>query len=70
MNRDNADAHFSSGGRWLAYSSIESGTVEVYTRAFPGPGAKHRISISGGQNPTWSRNGRDFSIYSEGKAAK
>jgi serine/threonine-protein kinase len=53
-------AAFSPNGRWLAYSSNESGRVEVYVRPFPGPGGKWQISSEGGSYPTWSRNGREL----------
>jgi serine/threonine-protein kinase len=53
-------AAFSPDGRWLAYSSNDSGRVEVYVRPFPGPGGKWQISSEGGSFPTWSRNGREL----------
>jgi Tol biopolymer transport system component len=37
-------AEFSPDGRWLAYTSNESGTWQVYVRPFPGPGGKWQIS--------------------------
>jgi serine/threonine-protein kinase len=46
---------FSPDGRWIAYSSQESGALDVYVRPFPGPGGKWQISSGGGQFPTWSR---------------
>jgi serine/threonine-protein kinase len=46
---------FSPDGRWLAYSSNETGRQEVYVRPFPGPGSKWRISTRGGAFPTWSQ---------------
>jgi serine/threonine-protein kinase len=46
---------FSPDGRWLAYSSNESGRDEVSVRPFPGPGGKWPISTGGGTFPTWSR---------------
>jgi serine/threonine protein kinase/Tol biopolymer transport system component len=46
---------FSPDGRWLAYTSEESGRSEVYVRPFPGPGGKWQISTSGAMHPTWSR---------------
>jgi serine/threonine-protein kinase len=49
------DPMFSPDGRWIAYSSPESGTLDVYVRPFPGPGGKWQISSGGGQLPTWSR---------------
>jgi Tol biopolymer transport system component len=49
----------SPDGRWLAYQSNESGSLEVYVRPFPGPGGKWQISTGGGY-PKWSRNGKEL----------
>jgi Tol biopolymer transport system component len=46
---------FSPDGRWIAYSSDESGHAEIFVRPFPGPGGKWQISTTGGAFPTWSR---------------
>lgn len=46
---------FSPDGRWLAYTSNDSGRDEVYVRPFPGPGGPWQISTGGGSDPTWSR---------------
>jgi serine/threonine-protein kinase len=51
---------FSPDGRWMAYSSDESGTFQVYVRAFPDKGGKWQISNSDGTYPMWSRNGREL----------
>jgi serine/threonine protein kinase/Tol biopolymer transport system component len=51
---------FSPDGRWMTYSSDESGTFQVYVRAFPDKGGKWQISNSGGGYPMWSRNGHDL----------
>jgi Tol biopolymer transport system component len=56
---------FSSDGRWLAYSSDESGIYQVYVRAFPDKGGKWQISDSSGRWPTWSRNGRELFFETE-----
>jgi eukaryotic-like serine/threonine-protein kinase len=50
----------SPDGKWLAYDSLEAGTVEVYVRPFPGPGGKWRVSNGGGLQPIWSGNGREL----------
>ena len=47
---------FSPDGRWLAYTSNESGTFQVYVRAFPDKGGKWQISTGGGSYPVWSPN--------------
>jgi len=48
-------AAFSPDGRWLAYTSNESGRSEVFVRSFPGPGLQWQVSTSGGWTPVWSR---------------
>lgn len=50
----------SPDGRWLAYSSNESGEREVYVGSFPEPGEKWRISTGGGGTPVWSRDGKEL----------
>src|SRR5262249_10263432 len=45
---------FSPDGRWIAYTSNESGHAEVYVRPYPGPGGKWQISSAGGMFPAWS----------------
>jgi serine/threonine-protein kinase len=59
---DEGGARFSPDGRWLAYVSNESGPgrPEVYVQPYPGPGGKWQVSIDGGTEPTWSRNGREL----------
>ena len=63
------DPMFSPDGRWLAYSSTESGKNEVYVRAFPPPSSgqagKWQISNNGGERPFWLRNGHDL-VYGSG----
>ena len=51
---------FSPDGRWIAYTSNESGRDEVYVQAFPGPGGRVQISSEGGTEPVWSRSGRQI----------
>jgi serine/threonine-protein kinase len=51
---------FSPDGRWIAYTSDESGRYEVYVRPYPGPGGKWQISTTGSMTPIWSRNGREL----------
>lgn len=50
----------SPDGSWLAYTSNESGTYEVYVRAFPNPAGKWQISNGGGAYPVWSQAGREL----------
>jgi Tol biopolymer transport system component len=50
----------SPDGRWMAYSSDESGRSEVYVRAFPVPGARSQVSSDGGGDPKWRRDGKEL----------
>jgi serine/threonine-protein kinase len=52
----------SPDGRWLAYSSDETGRDEVYVRSFPDGLRKWRVSSDGGSASVWSKNGREL-IY-------
>jgi dipeptidyl aminopeptidase/acylaminoacyl peptidase len=55
---DESQAQFSPDGRWVAYTSDESGRYEVYVRPYPpGPG-KWKISVNGGDAPRWSHDGK------------
>ena len=47
-------------GKWLAYASSESGTLEITVQGFPSLGGKYVISTGGGTGPRWSRDGREL----------
>jgi eukaryotic-like serine/threonine-protein kinase len=51
---------FSPDGRWMAYSSDESGRREVYVQAFPASSGKWQISTAGGAFPRWRRDGKEL----------
>jgi eukaryotic-like serine/threonine-protein kinase len=62
-----AQGQFSPDGRWIAYTSGESGRVEVYVKRFPSGEGKWQIS-SGGSEPRWRSDGKElFYIASDGK---
>jgi len=55
------DAAVSPDGRWLAYSSDESGVSEIYVRPFPdAASARWQVSAAGGSDPVWSHSGREI----------
>lgn len=58
-------AKFSPDGRWIAYSSSESGRPEIYVQAFPGPGPKVQVSSGGGIDPVWRRSGGELFYRSD-----
>jgi hypothetical protein len=46
--------------RWIAFTSDETGTSEIYVQSFPTPGFKVRVSTGGGTQPLWRRDGREL----------
>ena len=62
------NASVSRDGRWLCYTSDESGQNEVYVQAFPGGGSKYQVTSHGGQGAFWLRSGRQLAVI-EGAAA-
>lgn len=50
----------SPDGRWVAYTSNESGRSEIYVEPVPGPGGRWQISSEGGEQPRWARNGNEI----------
>jgi Tol biopolymer transport system component len=50
----------SPDGRWIAYTSNESGRDEIYVRPFPGPGGKWQVSVAGGTEPVWAHGGAEI----------
>jgi hypothetical protein len=62
-----ASPRFSPDGRWMTYTSNESGRDEVYVRPFPGPGQKLLVSTDGGIEPRWRGDGREL-FYRHGDA--
>jgi serine/threonine-protein kinase len=47
----------SPDGRWVAWESDETGRFEVYVGPLAGEGARQTISVNGGVEPVWSRDG-------------
>lgn len=57
-----SQGQLSLDGRWLAYTSDESGQYDIYVRPFPtGPG-RWKISVGRGLNrePRWRRDGKEL----------
>jgi serine/threonine-protein kinase len=49
----------SPDGRWLAYTSNESGQQEIYVRSVTGKGST-RVSTNGGSFSRWRKDGREL----------
>jgi Tol biopolymer transport system component len=59
------NAAFSPDGRWLVYSSNESGTSQVYVRPFPSTtAARFQVSRNGGDQPRWRGDGKELFFLS------
>jgi len=57
---DEGAGNFSPDGRWVAYTSDESGRAEVHVASFPDASRRYRVSSDGGTQPRWSRDGREL----------
>lgn len=57
---DEVQGRLSSDGKWMAFTSNETGRYEVYVRTFPGTERKWRISSQGGSDPQWRGDGKEL----------
>ena len=53
-----AEATLSPDGKWLAYSSNETGVTEIYVRPYPSLAGKWQVSTGYGLGPRWDRDGK------------
>ena len=53
-------ANFSPDGRYVAYLSQETGQREIYIRPYQGSGGQVTVSVGGGREPIWAKNGDLF----------
>lgn len=53
-------ARFSPDGRYVAYTSNDSGRPEVYIQALPPGNGRWPVSTSGGAQPMWRGDGREL----------
>jgi Tol biopolymer transport system component len=54
------DSRFSPNGRWIVFTSNESGRYEIYARSYPENENKIQISTNGGTKARWSRDGKEI----------
>ena len=55
-----AFAVFAPDGRAIAYASDESGQFDIYIDSYPKPGARARLTTTGGTEPRFSADGREL----------
>jgi len=58
------DPRFAPSSDWVVYTGDETHRWEIYVQSFPDPGIKYQISINGGTNPVWSRDGKEIYFLS------
>jgi eukaryotic-like serine/threonine-protein kinase len=58
------DAVISPDGKWFAYSSDESGRLEVYVQSLADASKRFQISTAGGARPRWRGDGRELFFLS------
>ena len=58
---DKSNAKFSPDGKWIAYTSSESGQLNIFVRSYP-MAEDHRwqVSSGGGNFPRWSHDGKEL----------
>jgi Tol biopolymer transport system component len=58
---DKAQARISPDGRWLAYTTNDSGMYQIMVQSFPDPNrGRWQITAQGGIEPKWRRDGREL----------
>jgi serine/threonine protein kinase/Tol biopolymer transport system component len=57
---------FSPDGRWIAYSSDESGSDQVYVQPFPATGGRFQVSKIAGTQPLWRADGKELFFLAAG----
>ncbi len=54
------NGQISPDGKWVAYSSNESGDWQVYVTTFPGAAGKWQVSRGGGREPRWRGDSKEI----------
>ena len=60
-------ARLSPNGKFMAYTSNESGRYEVYVLAFPVGQGRWQVSTAGGVQPEWSADGKELFFRHNGR---
>ena len=59
-NSDETNGQISPDGKWVAYSSNESGEWEIYVTSFPSGEGKWQVSRGSGTEPRWRGDGKEL----------
>jgi eukaryotic-like serine/threonine-protein kinase len=55
---EETEPELSPDGKWLAYTSNDGQSAEIYVSPFPVASARYRVSTGGGRQARWSPDGR------------
>jgi serine/threonine-protein kinase len=55
----------SADGRFVAYTSDQTGDYQVYVEPFPTTGERWQVSVAGGEEPRWTKDGTQL-FYRKG----
>ena len=67
---DERAPEISPDGKWLAYTSNDSGNSEVYVQPYPGPGPRVTVTTGGAVDPAWSKNSNELFYMGPGGPGK
>ena len=67
---DERAPEISPDGKWLVYTSNDSGNSEVYVQPYPGPGPRVTVTTGGAVDPAWSKNSNELFYMGPGGAGK
>jgi serine/threonine-protein kinase len=54
------EPRFSPDGKWIAYSSTDTGDRHVYIERVAQPGPRWQVSVRNGREPYWRQDGREI----------
>jgi eukaryotic-like serine/threonine-protein kinase len=64
---DQHSSRISPDGKWIAYSSNETGRQEVWVEPLPQDGRRFQLTRAGGRHPMWSPDGRRIYFDQDGR---
>jgi serine/threonine-protein kinase len=63
-NADELMPSISPDGRWLAFTSAETGIAEAYVSSVDDPSTRVQVTTNGGGEPVWAADGRSLIVRS------
>jgi Tol biopolymer transport system component len=54
------EPRFSPDGRWIAYSTTDTGDRHVYIERLDAPGPRYQVSVRNGREPFWRADGKEL----------